>query len=907
MAKKSRKPQKERLFEENLVPGKAGSGELFDASYGDDESKPVECLGVTFPNDAARREHFTEKLRQKLKDPEFRKIEGFPIGDDEDILTMSDPPYYTACPNPFLSDALAFHLSSFAPSTSYHRKPFATDVSEGKTDAIYRAHSYHTKVPHKAIMRYILHFTEPGDVVFDGFCGTGMTGVAAQLCASPDAGFKDILDSGAKARSSQVPWGERLAILNELSPLASFISHNYTRTISKAKFEDALTYFFAELDRRLSELYSTKHSNGQLGRINYVVWSEVFFCQECGEEIVFLREAMDGKDGSVARSFACPHCNAVVSKRSMDRVFESFFDHINARTCSRVKRVPVIVNYSFNGKVYEKAPDKADFDIIRQVDSQAPSAFFPTLQMPFMHVTHIKDKMSNFGISHFSHFFLPRPQHALAHMWDIARNHPDPHIQHALLYMVEQCNWTMSLFNRYRPTGYSQVNQYMSGVYFIPSTSSEISPWYILGGKSARLATVFELLHGRTPVFVSTGSGSALAIPDDSVDYIFTDPPFGENLQYSELNWVVESFHRVMTNNKGEAVVNKAQEKDLLGYLELMLSCFRENFRVLKPGRWMTVEFHNSKNSIWNAIQEAMLRAGFVVADVRMLDKQGETYKQSKQSVVKADLIISAYKPDVQLEGNFQLHAGTENGAWDFVRSHLQHLPVFASRAGKVEVIPERQSYLLFDRMVGFHVQRGHMVPLSSVEFYAGLRQKFPERDGMFFLPSQVGEYDRMRLQVKEVEQYELFVSDEKSAIQWVRRLLADEPMKKQDVQPLFMQEAQRVWEKHEKPLELQTILEQNFVEGDDGTWRVPDPKNESHLEQLRHRALMKEFQQYLDAKGKLKVVRTEALRAGFNEAWQNNDYRTIVQMAKRIPDLVIQEDQALLMYFDNASLMLGE
>ena len=59
---------------------------------------------------------------------------------------------------------------------------FAADVSEGKNDPIYSAHSYHTKVPHKAIMRYILHYTEPGDIVFDGFSGTGMTGVAAQMC-----------------------------------------------------------------------------------------------------------------------------------------------------------------------------------------------------------------------------------------------------------------------------------------------------------------------------------------------------------------------------------------------------------------------------------------------------------------------------------------------------------------------------------------------------------------------------------------------------------------------------------------------------------------------------------------------------------------------------------------------------
>jgi hypothetical protein len=133
------------------------------------------------------------------------------------------------------------------------------------------------------------------------------------------------------------------------------------------------------------------------------------------------------------------------------------------------------------------------------------------------------------------------------------------------------------------------------------------------------------------------------------------------------------------------------------------------------------------------------------------------------------------------------------------------------------------------------------------------------------------------------------------------------EPMSYQELQPIYMKEAQQVWEKHEQPLELRTILEQNFLQDSDGIWRVPDPKRESDLEQLRHRALMKEFQQYLDSKGKLKVVRTEALRAGFKEAWQKKDYTTIVQMAKRVPETVIQEDQALLMYFDNASLLLGE
>jgi len=134
---------------------------------------PVECLGHRFPSDEARREHFLKLLAQKLKDPEFRKIEGFPIGKDEDILALSDPPYYTACPNPWLDEFIKGYGTPYDPNKPYHREPFAADVSEGKTHPIYTAHSYHTKVPHRAIMRYLLHYTQPGDVVFDGFCGTG--------------------------------------------------------------------------------------------------------------------------------------------------------------------------------------------------------------------------------------------------------------------------------------------------------------------------------------------------------------------------------------------------------------------------------------------------------------------------------------------------------------------------------------------------------------------------------------------------------------------------------------------------------------------------------------------------------------------------------------------------------------
>ena len=189
-----------------------------------------------------------------------------------------------------------------------------------------------------------------------------------------------------------------------------------------------------------------------------------------------------------------------------------------------------------------------------------------------------------------------------------------------------------------------------------------------------------------------------------------------------------------------------------------MRRCFAEYFRVLKPGRWMTVVFHNSSNAVWNAIQEALLSAGFVVADVRTLDKQQGSYRQVTSTAVKQDLVISAYKPNGGLEQRFEINAGTTDSAWDFIRQHPSHLPVFVEAKAKAETIVERQPFLLFDRMVAFHIQRGATVPMNAAEFYRGLEQRFPERDGMYFLPDQVAEYDSRRLQVKELVQLALFV-----------------------------------------------------------------------------------------------------------------------------------------------------
>ena len=235
---------------------------------------------------------------------------------------------------------------------------------------------------------------------------------------------------------------------------------------------------------------------------------------------------------------------------------------------------------------------------------------------------------------------------------------------------------------------------------------------------------------------VSTGHCGTIACEDNTIDYIFTDPPFGENIYYSDLNILPELWYKVFTDPKDEAIIDRVRGKNVYEYERLMLSSFSEYNRTLKPGRWITIVFSNSSNAVWRAIQEALVTAGFVVADVRTLDKQQGSFRQVTSSAVKQDLVISAYKPTEILIDRFALGATSPENAWAFITEHLGHVPVFASFNGVAEVIAERTQQLLHDRMVAFHVQRQLSLLLPTSEFLGGLNQRYPERDGMYFLPS---------------------------------------------------------------------------------------------------------------------------------------------------------------------------
>jgi len=148
-------------------------------------------------------------------------------------------------------------------------------------------------------------------------------------------------------------------------------------------------------------------------------------------------------------------------------------------------------------------------------------------------------------------------------------------------------------------------------------------------------------------------------------------------------------------------------------------------------------------------------------------------------------------------------------------------------------------------------------------------------------------------------------VNDEKTAIAWLRNkldpALGGEPQTQGDLTNDFNRVMNR--SKYEQPLELAEILKQNFLQDSDGKWCVPDHNKASDLEKVRQRALLKEFKEYTASSGRLRIFRSEAVRAGFADCFKRQDYETIIKIAERIPEDVLREDPDLLMYYDSALL----
>lgn len=807
------------------------------------------------------------KIKQDME--KMKALEGFPKGDDEDILELSNPPYYTAYPNPYLTQFVQKYGKPYNSETdNYKKEPFVGDISEGKNDPIYLTHCYHTKVPYKAIEKFIVHYTDPGDIILDGFCGTGMTGIAASTT-------------------------KRRAILLDLSPAATFIAFGYNFQFLGLNYGDEAAKIVDEIEKEYGWMFETVHdersfSQGKMGKIIYSIWSDVFICPHCSNEYVFWDTAVNVEIGKIKDQYFCPSCSANISTSKGKGAYEKVYDPILGEEVILRKQKQVYISYVFQNKRYSKRPDKQDDEILKKIESNVIPYWFPINRMPEGDESRRNDKR---GITNIHQFYSLRNLLVLS---AFAAKMRSP----TRFFNVTSVGTTVT--KRYRFV--SQGAQFgagggpMSGTLYVPSLNKELSMIKVLREHINKTSRLQQFLNELKPCLcISTQSASSLRnVPKNSVDYIFTDPPFGGNLMYSELNFMWEAWLKVFTNNKEEAIINNTQNKTLNEYRQLMTNSFKEYFDILKPNRWITIEFHNSQASVWKCIHEAIVKAGFIIGQVAVLDKKQTTFKQvTSAGSVKNDLIINAYKPSDEFRVSF-LKKGGLNLEKEFIEVHLEKLPV--------EPNIERSRQMLYSKLLAQYIQNGFEVRIDASEFYGLLRNNFMERDGFWFNKEQISEYEK-RLKLKKsigkfnLDQTVLGIDSEKTAIIWLSQFLRIH----RSYGEVSIEYNKNLLTSDDKIPELKLMLEENFVT-ETGKYRLPSIAEKKEKEDMRDKRLNKEFQQIVDetkAGEKIFDVRKEALLHGLIQLYNKKDVDQIRAIGKKLDSKVIQSDDEIYAIID--------
>ena len=342
----------------------------------------------------------------------------------------------------------------------------------------------------------------------------------------------------------------------------------------------------------------------------------------------------------------------------------------------------------------------------------------------------------------------------------------------------------------------------------------------------------FAKNYFHSDVSVQNGSATRLQrIPDACVDYLFTDPPFGSNIYYSEPNLLWEAWLGDTTDQTLEAVVHRKNDggtKRLEDYARLMQMAFSEMFRVLKPGRWATVEFNNSDGMVFEAIKQAIRHAGFEIVNMLLLDKEQKTFKQVKgaegvEDVVDKDVLFNLYKSAVVLSETPAEDHDVEQLVAAAVRQHLQTLPD-RIRAEPTKYNDEHRTTATINSiLMNVLIPRGISVERLSLPFIERLCSRYFRKVGQrwYLRGEAVGGGGGDRLFAEGIS-----VAGEMTAIEWLRRELQAKPMLLGELKPLWMRATGLLPTEVSQSLVLEGLLIENFWR-DEATNRWREPTSE--------------------------------------------------------------------------------
>lgn len=573
-------------------------------------------------------------------------------------------------------------------------------LKASRSGSLFSAFPYPTKISPEAIALFISSHTNPGDTIFDGFAGSGTTGIAALLCATPTAAMRD----EAKKLGIQVKWGARRAVLQEIGVLGCFVGQMLCNPPNPSDFQREAERLLSVVERELGWVYEARDPNGDMGTIRYVIWSELIECPKCGRSGTFWDGSVRRKPARISSTFSCPHCLRRTKVASAQRRTQPAFDElIGEHITERVRRAVWLYGVTA-GREWSRPIEPSDRALLKRILQVPLPAGIPMAKVPW---GDLYRSGYHQGIAHLHNFYTRRNLIVFATLWKLTESSP---LRDALRFWLLSYNashatiMTRVVAKKRQPD--LVVTSSQPGVLYVSGLPVEKNLFAGLRRKLKTIEAAFaEIYPIERSVQVNCGSSLETGLPDESIDYVFTDPPFGGNIPYAEVNFINEAWLGKFTDSRDEVTISRAQGKDTDDYESLLTKALREVNRVLKKNGKATVVFHSSSSDVWNSLSRAYTEAGFSVELASVLDKTQGSFKQvSTDGAVKGDPVLLLAKRYIR--------------GRKVPRSVLPVMRQLLTRAHASTDGAEQTPQRLYSRFVTHYLTRQQSVPLSADEFY---------------------------------------------------------------------------------------------------------------------------------------------------------------------------------------------
>lgn len=582
------------------------------------------------------------------------------------------------------------------------RTLYRNPVQATRRGALFNAFAYPTKISPESIALLVASHTKPGDTVLDIFAGSGTTGLAAILCADPP----DHLRQLATSLKLKVEWGPRRAVLFEIGALGAFISKILTSPPDPERFVKAAQMVLRETERELAWMYDAVDPDGNIGSIRYIVWSDVMRCPSCSNRVPFWKACVRRRPAQITSVFRCPRCRSVSSVDHAQRVRTREADPILRTSRTTRLRRPAWVYGRTGSRSWSRAAQPSDLRLFKRVSKLTAPSTIPKQRVPW---GDLYRSGYHEGITHLHHFYTHRNLIALGTLLRQVERAPRD-LRDALRFWVLSYNASHStLMTRVvAKAGHDDlvVTSAQPGVLYVSGLPVEKNVFDGLRRKLRTIAAAFKIARPYVGlVDVRNSSSLSTHLRDRSIDYVFTDPPFGGNIPYAEVNFINEAWLGRLTQTREEVIVSRHQGKTIDDYGILLSRAFAEAYRVLRPQAAMTVIFHSSSAAVWNRLREACDSSGFKIATTSVLDKTQASFKQvTTNGSVKGD-------PMILLSKNGKPHTSPLTT----IATVVERLRKQALSAGDPEeMTPQR----LYSRLVAYYLERAQAVPVGARQFY---------------------------------------------------------------------------------------------------------------------------------------------------------------------------------------------